>query len=245
METSSSGSRAGNLSLIRFVPGPFMPRHWTSGACEASHETASCAMSDQDAETRPTSGPVRLCDPSPEWFAALARESELLSSALGDVLLEIHHIGSTAIPGIRAKPIVDLVPVVVSLPRLDAARKRLEAMGYSWWGEYGIARRRYCTLQDPATGQRSLNAHFFEQGDPGSNGMSRSATICVLIRRRRASTRRSNFGQRRCILRTSTTTMTASRRGYARSNRWRSHSLATAPERRGTMRDEGGSTSSP
>ena len=123
-------------------------------------------MSDQDAETRPASGPVRLCDPSPEWIAALARESEQLSSALGGVLLEIHHIGSTAIPGIRAKPIVDLVPVVVSLHKLDAARERLEVLGYSWWGEYGLARRRYCTLQDPVTGQRSINAHFFEQGDP-------------------------------------------------------------------------------
>jgi GrpB-like predicted nucleotidyltransferase (UPF0157 family) len=122
-------------------------------------------MSDQDSVTRPAAGPVRLCGSSPEWIAALERESERLSSALGDALLEIHHIGSTAIPGIRAKPIVDLVPVVVSLHRLDAARRQLEALGYSWWGEYGIARRRYCTLQDPATGQRSINAHFFERSD--------------------------------------------------------------------------------
>jgi GrpB-like predicted nucleotidyltransferase (UPF0157 family) len=86
--------------------------------------------------------------------------------ALRDVLLEVHHIGSTAIPGIRAKPIVDVVPVAVSLSRLDACRERIEALGYYWWGEYGIAGRRYCTLQDLATGRRSINAHFFEHGDP-------------------------------------------------------------------------------
>jgi len=123
-------------------------------------------MSDQGAATRPTSGPVRLCDPSPEWIATLERESDRLLSALGDIVLEIHHIGSTAVPGIRAKPIVDVVPVVVGLTRLDAGRGRVETLGYVWWGEYGIARRRYCTLQDPATGRRSINAHFFEQGDP-------------------------------------------------------------------------------
>jgi GrpB-like predicted nucleotidyltransferase (UPF0157 family) len=123
-------------------------------------------MSDQDDETRPTSGPVRLCDPSPQWTTTLERERGRLFSALGDVLLEIHHIGSTAVPGIRAKPIVDVVPVAVSLSRLDACRERIEALGYFWWGEYGIARRRYCTLQDRATGQRSINAHFFEHEDP-------------------------------------------------------------------------------
>jgi GrpB-like predicted nucleotidyltransferase (UPF0157 family) len=81
-------------------------------------------------------------------------------------VIEIHHVGSTAIPAIRAKPIVDIVPVAVSLARLDGLRPRVEALGYAWWGEYGIAGRRFCTLQDPATGRRSINAHFFARLDP-------------------------------------------------------------------------------
>lgn len=82
------------------------------------------------------------------------------------MLLDVHHIGSTAIAGIRAKPIVDIIPVVAGLSQLDANRDRVEALGYAWWGEYGIARRRFCTLQEAATQRRLVNAHFFERGDP-------------------------------------------------------------------------------
>lgn len=87
-------------------------------------------------------------------------------TALRGVLVDVQHIGSTAIPAIRAKPIVDVLPVVVNLERLDDARDRIEALGYFWWGEYGIARRRFCTLQDHETGRRLVNAHFFAQDDP-------------------------------------------------------------------------------
>jgi GrpB-like predicted nucleotidyltransferase (UPF0157 family) len=114
----------------------------------------------------PASGPVRLSDPLPEWLEILRRERLRLALALGEVFVEVHHIGSTAIPNIRAKPIVDLVPVVSSLAQLDGARASLEALGYDWWGEFGIAGRRFCTLHDPVTGRRSVNAHFFAQHDP-------------------------------------------------------------------------------
>jgi len=87
-----------------------------------------------------------------------------MRDALADVLLEVHHIGSTAIPGIVAKPVVDLIPVVRDLPRLDAARRKIETLGYAWWGEYGIAERRFCTLDDG--GQRLVNAHFYAGGNP-------------------------------------------------------------------------------
>ncbi len=122
-------------------------------------------MLDPDFTPKPTSGPVRLCDPSPDWLETLERERARLAASLGALLLEIHHIGSTAIPGIRAKPIVDLLPVVTSVAELDAARERVEALGYGWWGEYGLSRRRYCTLDGPA-GERLVNAHFYAFGDP-------------------------------------------------------------------------------
>jgi GrpB-like predicted nucleotidyltransferase (UPF0157 family) len=114
----------------------------------------------------PTSGPVRLSEPDAAWIETFKRESGRLASALAGDVIEIHHVGSTAIPTIRAKPIVDLIPVVVSLARLDDLRPRVEALGYTWWGEYGIPGRHYCTLQDPATGRRSFNAHFFAHLDP-------------------------------------------------------------------------------
>jgi GrpB-like predicted nucleotidyltransferase (UPF0157 family) len=115
---------------------------------------------------QPSSGPVELADPSPTWVKTFEHERGRLVLALGDVLLEVHHIGSTAIGGIRAKPIVDIVPVVANLSQLDCNRDRVEALDYAWWGEYGIARRRFCTLQAAATKQRLVNAHFFAHGDP-------------------------------------------------------------------------------
>jgi GrpB-like predicted nucleotidyltransferase (UPF0157 family) len=116
--------------------------------------------------TQPASGPVELTDPSPTWVTTFEHERDRLVRALGDVLLEVHHIGSTAIEGIRAKPIVDIIPVVTSLSQLDFNRDRVEVLGYAWWGEYGIARRRFCTLQAATTKRRLVNAHFFERGDP-------------------------------------------------------------------------------
>jgi GrpB-like predicted nucleotidyltransferase (UPF0157 family) len=85
---------------------------------------------------------------------------------LGKTLLRVYHVGSTAIPCMAAKPIVDLIPVVSNLEALDAARERVEAIGYEWWGEFGIAERRYCTLNSEHDGRRIVNAHFYADGNP-------------------------------------------------------------------------------
>jgi GrpB-like predicted nucleotidyltransferase (UPF0157 family) len=108
--------------------------------------------------------PVELQPHKPEWAEAAARESTRLARALGENLAVTHHIGSTAIPGISAKPIVDIAPVVRDLSLLDHSRASLETLGYEWWGEYGISGRRYCTLNDPATGQRKIQLHCFQEG---------------------------------------------------------------------------------
>jgi GrpB-like predicted nucleotidyltransferase (UPF0157 family) len=108
--------------------------------------------------------PVELRPYTPEWDRAAAREAERLSGALGENLIAVHHIGSTAIPGIIAKPILDLLPVVGNLSLLDDSREALEAIGYEWWGEYGLAGRRYCTCEDPATGRRKVQLHCYREG---------------------------------------------------------------------------------
>ncbi|HTX02686.1 MAG TPA: NAD(P)-dependent oxidoreductase [Candidatus Acidoferrales bacterium] len=112
---------------------------------------------------RPTSGPVRLVAYDPTWSTLAEQEAARMRDALAGILVEVHHIGSTAIPHVIAKPVVDLIPVVSDLPSLDAARARIEALGYHWWGEYGIAGRRYCTLD--GSGHRIVNAHFYASGD--------------------------------------------------------------------------------
>jgi GrpB-like predicted nucleotidyltransferase (UPF0157 family) len=91
-----------------------------------------------------------------------------IKRAVGSGISEIHHIGSTSIPGIMAKPILDLLAIAASLDELDALRPRIEALGYEWLGEYGIAGRRYCRLDDRQTGKRTVQLHCFGVEDPAT-----------------------------------------------------------------------------
>lgn len=109
---------------------------------------------------------VELVPHRPEWAAMARAEASRLEAALGDVLRAVRHIGSTAIPGIMAKPIVDLIPIVTSLSELDAAKEAVRALGYRWHGEFGLARRRYCTFSDPKTGRRKFQLHCYAENDP-------------------------------------------------------------------------------
>jgi GrpB-like predicted nucleotidyltransferase (UPF0157 family) len=110
---------------------------------------------------------VELVPHRPEWAEMARSESVRLKEALGDMLLAVHHIGSTAIPGIMAKPIVDLIPQVRDIDELNAAMPRLEALGYECLGEFGLPGRRYCHLTDPITGKRKFQLHGYARGAGG------------------------------------------------------------------------------
>lgn len=56
----------------------------------------------------------------PEWKTEYQKEAAVISAILGAELTEIHHIGSTAVRGLAAKPIIDIMPVVRDIRRVDA-----------------------------------------------------------------------------------------------------------------------------
>ncbi len=86
---------------------------------------------------------VTVSDYSPEWPLEYEREAAALARVFGGNLAAIHHIGSTAVPGLAAKPIIDIMPVVYSLEAVDALSAGFEALGYEYLGEFGIPGRRY------------------------------------------------------------------------------------------------------
>lgn len=103
--------------------------------------------------------PVVLAPYNVAWPEMAVRYSERLQ-AVGSVLVEVHHIGSTSVPGLAAKPIIDLMPVVTNLTDLDKRQSEVTALGFEWHGELGLTGRRYCTLSDK-TGARLAQLHVF------------------------------------------------------------------------------------
>jgi GrpB-like predicted nucleotidyltransferase (UPF0157 family) len=109
---------------------------------------------------------VELLPHDSAWAGRALAEAQTLADALGADLLNVHHIGSTSIPGIRAKPTLDLIPVIHSLSAFDARRRDVEALGYEWRGEFGLPGRRYCAKSSPDTGRRLVQLHCYEKGSP-------------------------------------------------------------------------------
>lgn len=108
---------------------------------------------------------VELVAHDPAWGARAERLGSVFAEVAGSCVLAVHHIGSTGVEGMRAKPIIDLMPVVSSLSALDEVRGWLCAAGYDWRGEQGLAGRRYLTLSDPVTGHREAHLHCYAEGD--------------------------------------------------------------------------------
>jgi GrpB-like predicted nucleotidyltransferase (UPF0157 family) len=101
----------------------------------------------------------------PQWVQTYSRSSQAVTTALGDNLLAIHHIGSTSIPGMHAKPVIDMLAVVADIAAVDQRAKQMESLGYETMGEFGIPGRRYFRRDNPA-GVRTDQVHTFQVGSP-------------------------------------------------------------------------------
>jgi GrpB-like predicted nucleotidyltransferase (UPF0157 family) len=102
----------------------------------------------------------------PRWPQEFERASAgEVVAALGLNLLVIEHIGSTSIPGIHAKPVIDMLAVVADLAAVDQRAVAMEELGYEVMGEFGIDGRRYFRRDDSA-GLRTHQIHAFTAGSP-------------------------------------------------------------------------------
>ena len=98
----------------------------------------------------------------PEWSARFAMAAVEVAQAL-EAVVAVHHIGSTAVPGLDAKPIIDLLVEAVDLAAVDARTAAMAALGYESLGENGLPGRRFFRRDDEA-GERTHHVHLWETG---------------------------------------------------------------------------------
>lgn len=108
---------------------------------------------------------VTVQPPNPQWHEAFHEEASQLARVLGRNAIALHHIGSTAIPNIYAKPVIDLLVEVADLAAVDGCNDAMGDLGYQVMGEFGLPGRRYFR-KDNAEGDRTHHVHIFQQGSP-------------------------------------------------------------------------------
>ncbi len=82
---------------------------------------------------------IRLSDYTQSWAELYREEAERIRAAIGPLVVDLQHIGSTAIPGIKAKPILDMMAGVAQLEIALLWRVPLDTIGYDYIAQAGIA----------------------------------------------------------------------------------------------------------
>ena len=100
-------------------------------------------------------GIVKLEDHNNDWNLEYEKEKELLKNVLKDYLEEIHHVGSTSIPNLKAKPIIDILLVIQSFKDIPKITEILEDYQYENRGQQGIPDRYFF-----AKGPDNARSHY-------------------------------------------------------------------------------------
>lgn len=119
---------------------------------------------------------IVVTDYDPQWPVAFAQICAYLWPAIQDLATGIEHVGSTSVPGLAAKPIIDLdiiIPVVDLLPQIV---QRLEPLGYEHQGDLGIAGR------DAFRQRNALPAHHLYVCPAGSVGLQNHLIVRDYLR---------------------------------------------------------------
>ena len=108
---------------------------------------------------------IEVVPHSPDWAAGFRAEADRLTAVPDDEVIAIHLIGSAALPGISAKPIIDILLAVREVERLDELRPEIAALDYEGRGEFGLPRRRY--FARTTDGRRMHQIHAYKTDNPG------------------------------------------------------------------------------
>src|SRR5215472_6624077 len=102
-------------------------------------------------------GKVKLVAHHPRWAQYFSKEKQLLFKILGRKAVDIRHTGSTSIPGLPAKPIIDILAAVTTLADVDTFTQDLKTVGYEDKGDGGVPGRRFFVKGPEAKRTHHLN----------------------------------------------------------------------------------------
>jgi GrpB-like predicted nucleotidyltransferase (UPF0157 family) len=105
---------------------------------------------------------VVVTEYNPDWKNQFEQDAAEIKKVLGEECLAVHHIGSTSVPGMAAKPIIDLMPVVRDIEKIDRFNEEMRNLGYQAKGENGLSGRRYF---QKGGDDRTHHVHIYQLGN--------------------------------------------------------------------------------
>lgn len=106
---------------------------------------------------------IEIVEYNPHWPALYEEERARVAAALGALVASIEHIGSTSVPGLSAKPIIDLLVTVTRLGQVDPYVAPLESLDYTYFPILGNAARYTFGKGDPHTHHLHIVQHGGEE----------------------------------------------------------------------------------
>jgi GrpB-like predicted nucleotidyltransferase (UPF0157 family) len=116
--------------------------------------------------------PVIIVDYNPMWPTLYEEERAQILHFVGDYIEEIQHVGSTSVPGLGAKPIIDIMIGIHELSLVDKCVRPLQSLGYEYLGESGIPGRHY--FQKPPKALTTHRTHHMHMVETNHDGWKRT-----------------------------------------------------------------------
>jgi GrpB-like predicted nucleotidyltransferase (UPF0157 family) len=108
---------------------------------------------------------IYIVDYDPNWVKSFELECPIVLKALGsDLVVKIEHVGSTAVPGLSAKPIIDMIVFVHSVEKAREKISSLKKLGYVFWEDNPDTTRLFLVKGLPPNGPRTHHIHIAQSG---------------------------------------------------------------------------------
>jgi GrpB-like predicted nucleotidyltransferase (UPF0157 family) len=116
------------------------------------------------------SGKVIVIEYDPDWPALYKQEQIRILAAIGEYIDDIQHVGSTSVPGLGAKPIIDIMIALPDLMLVERCVQPMLQLGYEYLGEFGLPGRHYFHKPaGPVVTQNMQHTHHVHMVQTGSD----------------------------------------------------------------------------